>query len=190
MMPRADLGFTLVELLVVCAILLVLMGLLVPIVGWASSGAGAVRDERLLRTVHSGLLLYRDARGLLPPTPAACLESNGLAPLLGAASGILDLELAPSDQQGVDIVDGDGVPLLYLAGLPGAAADVYRAAVPLADPPGSDPSDQRHTAYVGFVRDFELASAGADGLVHFQRNDPVNRDNCSVSAPYGALPVH
>ncbi len=66
-------GFTLVELLVVLAIVAALLGMLVPALGRARTAARIVRVHSDLRQIELALLIYADNHaGALPPTRFSC----------------------------------------------------------------------------------------------------------------------
>lgn len=59
-------GFTLVELLMVVAIIAVLAGLLIPLIGYAKSAAKNAKCEAQLGTIKAALALFKDANGFYP----------------------------------------------------------------------------------------------------------------------------
>jgi prepilin-type N-terminal cleavage/methylation domain-containing protein len=59
-------GFTLVELLLVVAIIAVLAGLLIPIIGYARKAARTSKCEAQLGGIKAALELYRNANGTYP----------------------------------------------------------------------------------------------------------------------------
>jgi prepilin-type N-terminal cleavage/methylation domain-containing protein/prepilin-type processing-associated H-X9-DG protein len=92
-------GFTLVELLVVVAIIGVLAGLLVPALAQAKRKAKAVQCLSQLRQLGLGLLMYADSEpdGKLPPDPQgadAPAWVQTLVPQLGSVDGI---RICPAD---------------------------------------------------------------------------------------------
>lgn len=61
-------GFTLVELLMVVAIIAVLAGLLIPLIGYAKTAAKVAKCEAQLGTVKAALAVFKDANGFYPQT--------------------------------------------------------------------------------------------------------------------------
>ncbi len=92
-------AFTLLELLVVVAVIGVLAGLLVPALARAKDRAKSIQCLSGMRQLGLGLLMYADADpgGRLPPDPQgdnAPAWVNALVPVLGSVDGI---RICPAD---------------------------------------------------------------------------------------------
>ena len=68
-------GFTLIEMMVVIAVIVILVGILVPVVGRARAGGLQAACLANLRQIHVALHLYADANRTSLPDPSATLES-------------------------------------------------------------------------------------------------------------------
>ena len=95
-MNRKNRGFTLVELLVVVAIIALLIGLLLPALAKANRAAKTLQDNSNLAQVHKGFLTYAntDSRGNLPIPgliSRAAVPSVGFVPGQGAERQELNL---------------------------------------------------------------------------------------------------
>ncbi len=70
-------GFTLVELLVVVAIIALLVSILLPSLGAAKTAARIVKAHAELRNITIALIMYRqESEGKLPPTRFSCSMQN------------------------------------------------------------------------------------------------------------------
>ena len=97
-------GFSLVELLVVVAIMALLLGILLPGLARARLAARVVKAHADLRSIDQALLMYQqNHRDGLPPTRFSC--SSG-------ATFPLPLELGQGDYLQVDVPDGEEQTLL------------------------------------------------------------------------------
>jgi prepilin-type N-terminal cleavage/methylation domain-containing protein/prepilin-type processing-associated H-X9-DG protein len=117
----ASAGFTLVEMLCVIAIIVLLIGILVPVIGRARSSARSVQCVSTVRQLAMALHAYADNNRLDLPDPASADKSweQMLLPYYSAGSlGFVctsDLELAPSVGSSYDWRD-TGHPMTTLAG--------------------------------------------------------------------------
>ncbi len=68
-------GFTLVELLVVIAVIAVLAALLIPMIGYARVTARVAKAEAQLGTIKASLNIYKDANGFYPEKGNGAFES-------------------------------------------------------------------------------------------------------------------
>ncbi len=112
-------GFTLVELLVVVAIIALLVSILLPSLGAAKTAARIVKAHAELRNITIALTMYRHVNGKkLPPTRFSCSMQNAYD---------LPIELAEQN-----LLPGDRKDTITVVGVPDAfsAGETYKYRAP------------------------------------------------------------
>jgi type IV pilus assembly protein PilA len=79
-------GFTLIELVVVIAILGILAAILVPVIGGFIDRANIAKDQANARNLYNCVAMVLATKGTLPTSGAAILVTDDLGKLFGAAA--------------------------------------------------------------------------------------------------------
>ena len=104
---RDDRGFTLVELLVVIAVIAVLVGIAVPALQSARQAALSVACQQNIRSLHLGTMGYlNDHDGVLPWAEVLTDYTGGHEEPLPALEAYLDATLPRLDAQGAVVTGG------------------------------------------------------------------------------------
>jgi prepilin-type N-terminal cleavage/methylation domain-containing protein len=114
---RKRAGFTLLELLVVCAIIAVLLGLLLPAVQRARESANRTKCQSNLRQLALGMHTHHDVKGCLPPALGWIGSGNFAGSIYGNAFYHLlpFIEERGVFEQGNGYVASTGSPATYYA---------------------------------------------------------------------------
>lgn len=89
---RRENGLTLVEMLVVLAVIVILASIAIPLIGKAQRQAKKTRIEADMQTISLGINQYRDTFGSLPPVD---MQNTGFAVLGKALVGMYDATTVP-----------------------------------------------------------------------------------------------
>jgi type IV pilus assembly protein PilA len=102
-------GFTLIELVVVIAILGILAAILIPVIGGFITRANTARDEANARNLYNciAMVLATDGAGALPDSGTAFAASTPLGQLFGAYSGTYTYTLGNNDTTVESVTFGD-----------------------------------------------------------------------------------
>jgi prepilin-type N-terminal cleavage/methylation domain-containing protein len=125
-------GFTLVELLMVIAIIAVLAGLLIPLIGYAKTAAKNAKCEAQLGTIKAALAVFKDANGFYPEKDFGPLFDNPAK--TNATTKYLTVGSKGSSDDRTPKPDWEGVASLLFQALQTVDRDNFRDPNALRDP--------------------------------------------------------
>ena len=148
-------GFTVVELLVVVAVIAVLLAILLPTLNQAKRKAQSVACASNLRRLHLASILFsQDNHGHLPrPHQAGDLSSNA-----AAARVCVWLHLRAGAAGHADFGDDKGVLWKYLAGGPAVREAVVSCPGDVGEAPMSAPVDERYPRNYSYSMNWLVAA--------------------------------